>query len=470
MGIGKGGWVGHIPVTSLRNVARHMALLDVWQMFWTRTTNLDDRGIALEKDWEALRIPFSTLREAERSGLIPSLVFSPMTVDDGRRLLISNLDFRFKRIPDDPLRVRDRLLPLTRGSSLLNHDEETKLSDYSLTGLEFFKAFPNDSGENDILISTAARMSASFPFVSPAVNLPSEPPLRVADAGYFDNYGVDVAAAWLFLNRQWLEDNTSGVLMIQIRDALSSSERLGVPGPPGVRARLLQGLQFFFTPLDAVMQARYTSSLFRNDDRVSALSDLFTLRTGDRDFFTTAIFELSANLTLTTSGRPEDSDSEYLWPGDELREQIDRADASGVNEVAMTWHLTTAERMAIDQAIPDVERKRKGHWIDPSYITSLEGERLEVRPVPDVASPTNREIASLKNEDVRRARIDRLKEILAKPLSPRQSAVLLKELGRAQNYEQIESIKTWWKIDHSRHPWRAVMESIKAQWKAGRAQ
>jgi hypothetical protein len=232
---------------------------------------------------------------------------------------------------------------------------------------------------------------------------------------------------------------------------------------------LLQGLQFFFTPLDAVMQARYTSSLFRNDDKVSALSDLFTLRTGDRDFFTTAIFELSANLTLTSSGTPEDANSEFLWPGDELREQIDRADASGLNEVAMTWHLTTAERMAIDQAIPDLGRKRKGSWIVSSYITSLDGELLEVRPVPDVASPKNRKFASLKNKDDRDARIDRLKEILAKPLSPRQSAVLLKELGRAQNFEQIESIKSWWKTDHSKRPWWAVRESIKALWTSGRS-
>jgi hypothetical protein len=35
---------------------------------------------------------FAELREAEREGLRPSLVFSPMPVEDSRRLIIRNLD------------------------------------------------------------------------------------------------------------------------------------------------------------------------------------------------------------------------------------------------------------------------------------------------------------------------------------------------------------------------------------------
>jgi hypothetical protein len=43
----------------------------------------------------------------------------------------------------------------------------------SLTGLEYYRLFP---GGRDLLLSTAVRMSASFPYVSPAVNLPLPPP------------------------------------------------------------------------------------------------------------------------------------------------------------------------------------------------------------------------------------------------------------------------------------------------------
>jgi len=43
-------------------------------------------------------------------------------------------------------------------------------------------------------LQTAARMNAAFPVISPAVDLPTRPPRRVVDAGYFDNYGM--ATRW----------------------------------------------------------------------------------------------------------------------------------------------------------------------------------------------------------------------------------------------------------------------------------
>ena len=45
-------------------------------------------------------------------------------------------------------------------------------------------------------------MNASFPYISPAVSLPVDPPRRVVDAAYYDNYGVNLAAAWAYMNRE----------------------------------------------------------------------------------------------------------------------------------------------------------------------------------------------------------------------------------------------------------------------------
>src|SRR5207247_1789519 len=58
---------------------------------------------------------------------------------------------------------------------------------------------------------------ASFPFVSPAVELPMSPTRRVADAGYSDNYGVEMAALWMYKNKELVRKYTSGVLLVQIR-------------------------------------------------------------------------------------------------------------------------------------------------------------------------------------------------------------------------------------------------------------
>src|SRR5207245_1152127 len=112
------------------------------------------------------------------------IVFSPMMIEDGRQLLISNLDLGHGR--------DGKLLPtvMTRGRHVSYNNDGKELQDVSLSGLEFFRLFPE--AWKTFLIASAVRMNASFPYVSPAVNLPSDPPRRVVDAGYYDNYGIQI--------------------------------------------------------------------------------------------------------------------------------------------------------------------------------------------------------------------------------------------------------------------------------------
>ena len=115
-------------------------------------------------------------------------------------------------------------------------------------------------------------MSASFPYVSPAVNLPTSPPRRVVDAGYYDNYGIQVAASWIRRNHQWLARYTSGVLLVQIRDSSSVLDRLDVDDRRTWHLESAsRGFQFITSPIDAVAKARYTTASFRNDADVAAL-------------------------------------------------------------------------------------------------------------------------------------------------------------------------------------------------------
>ncbi len=294
---GQDRWYWVMPIDSLRAVARSLALRETWRMLVPRWgKNFDDRGNVLEKDWGDLRlVAFSDLRPLEEAGELPSLIFSPMTVDDGRRLLISNLDLRTDApTPSEPTA---HALPLNRGSALNGDNDGTKMERYSLSGIEFFKVFP---GANDFQLSTAARMSATFPWVSPAVNLPTDPPLRVVDAGYFDNFGVNIAGAWLHLHQDWIVANTSGVVLIQIRDSVSRNDRLGFPEPEtyGAIEQALAGFQFLFSPVDAVLAARTTSAIYRNDQAVAAIGESFTRLTKDPAFFTTVAFENSAEVTV----------------------------------------------------------------------------------------------------------------------------------------------------------------------------
>jgi hypothetical protein len=65
---------------------------------------------------------------------------------------------------------------------------------------------------------TALRMNATFPYVLPNVWLPSDPVIDVMDAGIRDNYGQETALRFIQVFQQWIRENTSGVVLIHIRD------------------------------------------------------------------------------------------------------------------------------------------------------------------------------------------------------------------------------------------------------------
>src|SRR5207245_2575101 len=88
----------------------------------------DDRGIRLEESWRELRFPFRDLGRDEEDGKVPSMILSPMMIEDGRRLLISNLDLRS--------------LVGARGSEVGADDPLGATRTYSLSALEFYRLFP----------------------------------------------------------------------------------------------------------------------------------------------------------------------------------------------------------------------------------------------------------------------------------------------------------------------------------------
>lgn len=160
-----------------------------------------DRGISLEnKINENCNNVFDKrlidYREPEFNALIPMTIVSPSIMTDGRRLLISPQPISF----------------LTKKSSSKNVDV------MSLTEcIEFCRMFKKQDAENLKYIS-ALRMSSSFPYISPMVSLPSKPYMEVMDAGVRDNYGINTTIQFMHTFRSWIAENTSGVVIIQIRD------------------------------------------------------------------------------------------------------------------------------------------------------------------------------------------------------------------------------------------------------------
>ena len=240
-----------------------------------------ERGAALQRAWEQaspeLARPMGDLRGGEAQGWRPSLVFAPMLVEDGRRLLASNLDLK----------------PLTEAMGpLLDPQDKCHLRPdncrMAIGSLQLFELFRG--GAAQIPLSAVARMSATFPYVTASVALPTEPGRRVVDAGYYDNYGVNVAALWIRHHARWLVAHTGGVLLLQIRDERLSEvrNRFTTPPGPGAVGRVLSPLT---APIQAMLNARESTMSFRNDELVQTLAadHHFAARPG---FFRTAVFEL----------------------------------------------------------------------------------------------------------------------------------------------------------------------------------
>ena len=150
------------------------------------------------------------------------------------------------------------------------------------------------------------------------MSLPTDPPRHVVDAGYYDNYGMQVSTAWLHANREWLARHTSGVLLIQIRDSLSVMDRVDTDDHTTTPWEMIShGFDLVLNPIQAAARARSSTSMFRNDLEVEYLNDWFTMATGHRDFFTTVVFENPA----AVASLPIRHDRTKL-PGDDIIEAL----------------------------------------------------------------------------------------------------------------------------------------------------
>ncbi|HET9826442.1 MAG TPA: hypothetical protein VFP87_13975, partial [Chitinophagaceae bacterium] len=127
---------------------------------------------------------------------IPMIFFNSVVSRDGKKMVISTQPVRF----------------MMRG-----RQDTVHIPNMDPDAIDFTKFFCKQDPYN-LSILTALRMNATFPIVLPNVWLPSEPVIDVMDAGLRDNYGQETALRFLENFDDWIQRNTSGVLLIQLRD------------------------------------------------------------------------------------------------------------------------------------------------------------------------------------------------------------------------------------------------------------
>jgi len=163
---------------------------------------LKDRGYAFEQQLNAntrsfMDKPIRDYQEVEQKAMIPMLFIAPTIINDSRKLYISPQNISYMNLTD---------------SSLHNHLNQ------SIRGIEFQRIFKEQGGENLRYLS-ALRMGATFPYISPNVTLPSEPGMQIMDAGITDMYGISDATRFIYVFKDWIKENTSGVILLTIRDS-----------------------------------------------------------------------------------------------------------------------------------------------------------------------------------------------------------------------------------------------------------
>lgn len=162
---------------------------------------IKDRGYAFEQKLNEnthgmLNRELGDYSADEAAAKVPLMIFNSVITRDGRKLMTSTQPLSFMMKP------------------------EFQETDSSFTGADAvdFAALFQHQGPLHMRLLTALRMNATFPYILPNVWLPSKPIIDVMDAGMRDNYGQETTLRFIQFFRDWIKENTSGVLLVQVRD------------------------------------------------------------------------------------------------------------------------------------------------------------------------------------------------------------------------------------------------------------
>ena len=209
------------------------------------------------------------------------LILTPTVINDGRRMLISSQPLSF----------------LTSSTTTQHLKNSTVIENF-----EFTRLFKNQDA-NNLKYTSALRMSATFPIIMPRVSLPTEPQITVMDAGMRDNLGKITTYKYINTFKEWINKNTSGVIIVTIRD-----KKKHLP----VTTKSISSItETFISPV---------GSLYDN---------LFPIQ----DYNTEEMLVLL--------------DKSFQHPINVIEFELDNSE----NEISLSWHLTTKEKEKILNSI-----------------------------------------------------------------------------------------------------------------------
>ncbi|PRY87909.1 patatin-like phospholipase family protein [Mongoliibacter ruber] len=215
---------------------------------------LKDRGYSFESQLnlnteQVLDKPLAAYLEPERESLIPMLLITPLITNDGRKLYISPMPVSYMGI--SPSRTE-------------GWDEKSQ-------GIDFQRFF-SDQDPDGLRFISALRMGATFPFITPNIQLPSKPRMEVMDSGLSDNFGIQDALKFMHVFHDWIDENTSGVLLLTIRDSEKFAE-IEEKAPLTIMQKLFTPLKNIYINWDNVQTLHNEISFTRMKESVNFTLD-----------------------------------------------------------------------------------------------------------------------------------------------------------------------------------------------------
>ncbi|SKC89795.1 patatin-like phospholipase family protein [Ohtaekwangia koreensis] len=268
-----------------------------------------DRGYTFEEQLNQitenlLNKPIEAYDIEEKNAVIPMMILTPTVVNDGRKLYIaaSPVSFMNYDITDFPRQAFPKI-----------------------SGVDFQTLFKDHNGANLRFLS-ALRMSATFPYITPNTTLPTEPGIKIMDAGISDNFGVSDAVRFLFAFKEWIGENTSGIVFVSIRDS---------PKLDPIKQKTGQTIIDDFTqPISSVYNNFENFQDINSDMLIGHAKSWFK---GDID---------RIDLQYQTENYVP-----ILQKMDSIRQNNSRA--------SLSWRLTTREKYSIEYTINSAENQRQ---------------------------------------------------------------------------------------------------------------
>lgn len=275
--------INDIVKDKLNPVASTAVLNDLFLRFKKFEYNghfyVKDRALAFERKLDVdtrgwLDKSLEDYYQLEYEAKMPMLVLAPTISDDGRKLIISAQPVSYLCYNSEPNQINENIE---------------------------FKRFFKDQDAEKMNFLSALRMSATFPYVFPAANLPTEPSIEILDAGIRDNYGMSNTLKFIFFFRRWLEQNTSRIVIIQVRDQ-EKFQDLNSSKKPSLWEEITQPFGTFYNTLLDVQD-------YQMDDQIRLAKEWYR---GDMEIVDFVLKRTEEN-PISLSWHLTQKEKEYIW-------------------------------------------------------------------------------------------------------------------------------------------------------------